>query len=371
MTAIAGVLAGHYGLTAEELDFVVNCDIKRALRLAGLLVHEGLNEDADEQLRETFLKKLKELRDKYAKTVAEWSNVVREGGEIEVDIRKIAIGGMTITGTNSARVLLSEENIDQLFDAVGRMLAAGEGLHRTYWKRFHDKEAPNQAKIELVAIMRQPETMVAMEKLGRDEFDAAWTKHKTAIQKLPASIRSRFQALIHASGKAATQDWELPDQIVEKKDGLAWDSHLYQEAGGNFFADLNTLEKEVLKAEMAKKDFVCWLRNLDRRDWALCVPYEMAGEIRGFYPDFVIVRRNGKALVVDIVEPHDPGKTDTIPKAIGLAKFADEHGEEFGRMIIASKQGERWLVADLSNKTTRERIKTLQPANTIDCLYEA
>lgn len=345
-------------------------DIKRALRLAGLLVHEGLNADADEQMREAFLKKLKELRDKYATTVAEWGNVIREGGEVELDITKIAIGGMTVTGTNSARVLLSEENIDQLFDAAGRMLAAGEGLHRTFWKRFHDKEAPNQAKLELFAIIRQPETMAAMEKLGRDEFDAAWKQHKSAIQKLPASVRSRFHALIQAGGKAAVQDWELPDQIVEKKEGPAWESHLYQEAGGKFCADLNKWEKEMLKAEMEKKDFVCWLRNLDRRDWALCIPYEMGGVLKGFYPDFIIVRRNNKGFVVDVLEPHDDTRTDTIPKAIGLAKFADEHGGEFGHLIIARKRGEQWQMADMSEKVTRDATKAIPPASHLEALFQ-
>ena len=100
------------------------------------------------------------MRDSYAAKDAEWGNVVREGGEIEVDITQVAIGQMMVAGKTSAKVALSEENIDQLFDAAGRSLAAGEGLHRTYWKRFHDKEKPNQAKLELFAVVRQPKTLL-------------------------------------------------------------------------------------------------------------------------------------------------------------------------------------------------------------------
>ncbi len=51
--------------------------------------------------------------------------------------------------------------------------------------------------------------------------DAANTKPKT--KKLPASVRVRFNALIQSGGKAAAQDWELPDQIVEKNEGATWD----------------------------------------------------------------------------------------------------------------------------------------------------
>jgi len=343
-------------------------EAKRALRLAGLLMHEGLNQDADEEMREIFLKKLKELRDKYAKTVAEWSSALREGGEIEVDVTQVATGQMTITGTKTTRLTLSEENIEQLFDAAGRMLAAGEGLHRTYWKRFHDQEKPNQAKLELIAIMRQLETVPTLEKFAREQFDEWWKKHKAAIHKLSASVRVRFNTLIHASGKAAAQDWELPDQIVEKKEGAVWQNHLYCDADGKFSAELNGWETELLTAEMEKKDFVCWLRNLDRRDWSFCVPYEL-GSVKPFYPDFAIIRKTAKGFVVDILEPHDDSRVDTVPKAIGLAKFADEHGEEFGRLIIARKKGDKWQLADMNDMETREKTKKMQPGNDVGGLF--
>ncbi len=343
-------------------------DVKRALRLAGLLVLEGVNQDADEQVREVFLKKLKELRDKYVKTVADWGDVLREGGEIELNITQVATGQMSITGVQSGRLVLSEENIEQLFDAVGRMLASGEGLHRTYWKKFHDKEKPNQAKLELIAIMRQPETLPALEKVAKEEFDAWSKKHKADIKKLPASIRSRFNALTHASGKGVVQDWELPEQIVEKEEGAVWQKHLYCDASGIFSTELNGWETETLKKAMKDEDFVGWLRNLDRREWAFCVPYEMGGA-KPFYPDFVIVRKSGNGFVVDILEPHDDTRTDTIPKAIGLAKFADEHGEEFGRLIIARKNGDKWESADMSDKQTRENTKKLKPQSDLENLF--
>jgi type III restriction enzyme len=345
-------------------------EVKRALRLAGLLMHEGLNQDADEEMREIFLKKLKELRDQYAKTIAEWGSVLREGGEIEVESLRVVTGSMSIDGAIASKLTLSVENIEQLFDAAGRLLAAGEGLHRTYWKRFHDQENPNQAKLELIAIMRQSETVPTLEKFARVQFDAWWNKHKAEIKKLSASVRVRFNALIQSSGKAAPQDWELPDQIVEKKEGSALDKHLFCDADGKFFADMsNTWESGLLADEMKKNDFVCWLRNMDRRDWALCVPYEMGGVTKPFFPDFAVVRKAGKGFVVDILEPHNDSYVDALPKAIGLAKFAEEHGEEFGRFIFARKVGNNWQYADMSDKETRDKTLKMQPGSEIGGLF--
>ncbi len=343
-------------------------DVKRALRLAGLLVHEGVNLDADEHTREVFINELKQLRDDCETNDAEWGTVVREGGEIEVDITQVATGQMSITGRRSARMSLSGENVDQLFDAAGRMLAAGEGLHRTYWKWYHDKEKPNQAKLELFAVVRQPETLSLMEKLAKQEFDALWVKHKADIQKLPASIRTRFHVLVQASGKAAAQDWELPEQIVEKKEVDTWKKHLYCNGSGNFSAKLNGWEKELLEAEMKKGEFVAWLRNLPRREWALCIPYELAG-VKPFYPDFLIIRKSGKGFIADVLEPHDDSRTDTWAKAKGLAEFADKHGMEFGRLIIGRKKDNLWQLADVNQMATRAKARKMQSSSDLESLF--
>ena len=161
---------------------------------------------------------------------------IREGGEIEVDVTSVAIGPMSVTGHKTTRMLLSEENIDQLFDEAGRMLAAGEGLHRTYWKRFQDKTKPTERKLELSAIMRQLETLPTLEKLAGVEFKKLWEAHKGAIAKLPASEKARFQQLVLASGKAVEHEWELPERIVEKPGKHVWKDHLYATEKGEFAA---------------------------------------------------------------------------------------------------------------------------------------
>lgn len=343
-------------------------DVKRALRLAGMLVHEGVDINADEQVRDELVKKLKELRDKCAAEQSDWDILIREGGEIDVDVSKIATGGMQVAGKTSIRMSLVEENIDQLFDDAGRILASGEGLHRTYWKRYHDRGFPNQAKLELFAVLNQPETLPVLECLSKQLFDAMWNKHKAAIQQMPASSRKRFQLLIRAAGEAALQAWELPKQIVEKKEGDVWEKHLFCTASGGFSAKLNGWEKELLEQEMQKEGFVAWLRNLPRREWALCIPYELAGK-KPFYPDFIIVRKSGRGLIVNVLEPHDDSRTDTWAKAKGLAEFADKHGVDFGQLVIARKKHNTWQMADVNEMRTRAKARKMQSGSDLESLF--
>jgi type III restriction enzyme len=343
-------------------------DLKRGLRLSGMLMQEGIDEDADEQLRLKLTDRLAELRDHYAGTVKGWGNIVREGGEIEVDVTSVAIGAMNVTGRKTTRMLLSGENIDQLFEAAGRMLAAGEGLHRTYWKRFHAKAKPAECKLELFATVRQGETLPALEKLAGAEFKKLWDANKGAVAQLPASEKARFQQLVLASGKAVEHEWELPERIVEKPGKHVWKHHLFANEQGEFAADLNGWEKAFMKWTQEQSDFVCWLRNLPRRDWAFCVPYEKAGE-RPFYPDFVIVRKKGKGFVVDILEPHDDGRLDTWAKVKGLSKFADEHEVAFGRLMVGRKIGDTLQVVDVADHQAREKARKMGAPADLEALF--
>jgi len=172
----------------------------------------------------------------------------------------------------------------------------------------------------------------------------------------------------HQSGEAALQKWELPREIVEKKEGDVWKRHLYCNEVGEFSAKLNGWEKELLEGETKKGDFVAWLRNLPRREWALCIPYELAG-MKPFYPDFVIVRKGGKGLVVDVLEPHDDSRTDTWAKAKGMAAYADKHGMDFGRLIIARKNDKLWQMADVNEKETRAKARRMQSASDLESLF--
>ncbi len=343
-------------------------DVKRLLRLAGLLVHGGVNGKADETVRSLLTGKLKELRDDQAKRNPKWRDSVREGAEIEVDVTKVVIGGMLITGRETARIALSEENIDQLFDAAGRILAPGEGLHRSYWRRYHDRAKPNEAKLELFALLQNPEVLEAMNQVAQKEFDKLWERHRGKICSLVPGARDRFEVLVLASGKPAKRELELPEKIVEKKSGDPWRQHLFCDDEGNFYAELNGWEEDLLKKAMQEKGFVGWLRNMPRREWALCIPYEYGG-MKAFYPDFLVVRDCEGSKVTDVLEPHDDTRGDTWAKAKGLAEFADTHGAEYGRLVIARKKGDTFQTADMNKRSVRNKARRMQSQADLESLF--
>jgi len=83
---------------------------------------------------------------------------------------------------------------------------------------------------------------------------------------------------------------------VDKEDGsgyVQFDKHLYIDGQGEYWAKLNTWETPVIQAEIAKDEVVGWLRNYDRKQWALSMPYELGGSVKPMYPDFWLYEKMG------------------------------------------------------------------------------
>jgi hypothetical protein len=62
-------------------------------------------------------------------------------------------------------------------------------------------------------------------------------------------------------------------------------------------------------------------------------------------------------------------RTDTWAKAKGLAAFADEHGLQFGRLIVARKKKDQWEFADVNDKATREKARRMQSSSDLESLF--
>src|SRR5205823_5288159 len=94
------------------------------------------------------------------------------------------------------------------------------------------------------------------------------------------------------------EDWELPEQIIEKEEGEIYEHHIYCDGSGKFQTKLNGWEQAVLSLWAERDDFVAWLRNPSRKQWSFSVAYEHGGWW-GFHPDLLILRRESDKLVVD------------------------------------------------------------------------
>jgi type III restriction enzyme len=73
------------------------------------------------------------------------------------------------------------------------------------------------------------------------------------------------------------------------------------------------------------------------KSWAFSIAYRKAGEDHLMYPDLLVFRRDGAGVLCDIYEPHTLAFEDSVGKAKGLAEFARDHGDKFGRIQLVTE----------------------------------
>src|SRR5207237_10116249 len=98
----------------------------------------------------------------------------------------------------------------------------------------------------------------------------------------------------------------------------------------------------------------------DKKEWALCNRYDVSGEERPMYPDFLVVRSEDGELVVDIIDPHSIGLADAPAKAAGMAKFAAQHHDAFGRIELILLDGTKEKRLDLTDEKDRNKVRAVK-----------
>ncbi|MGB8646282.1 MAG: type III deoxyribonuclease, partial [Anaerolineae bacterium] len=149
-----------------------------------------------------------------------------------------------------------------------------------------------------------------------------------------------------------------------------WPKHLYVNANGKFGWHANTWETRILEAEIINPSVIAWLRNIPRKDWALCIPYRMGDQDKGLYPDLLIFRSGDNGITVDILDPHEENLADASYKARGLAAYAEKHGDQFGRIEIlrVDNQGHIHRL-DVNQPNIRARVLAIADNPDLDRLF--
>ena len=362
----------------ELVTYRVNAVRKQSAlrRLMGLgrgLTHDRINEDAQEAVKTQIVKKmadvLRRLRD--AGTLEERAKQITG-----IDLKTIAVKHGTGVAEDEGEYTIESvsADIERHFQQAGRLL--GNGLHMDYWRAQGGRDA-DEVKVDAVVLAQDHEGMKRLEAFAEEEFNTIYAKHKQDIGKLKEQRQQHFQRLRLATSVPQTIPWSLPETIDFRRSltALEYDKHLFLEEDDKFRADLGTWEREVLQEELADASVVGWLRNIDRKPWSLEIPHEEAGTVKPMFPDLLVVRQNSKGFLFDILEPHNPSLKDNAAKAVGLAKFAEQHWALFARIqLIRKKKGadgvERYFRLDVGNDTVRKKVLRVTSNNQLDQVFD-
>lgn len=361
---------------AEELlTYRVNAaraqsPLRRYMAFARGLAQDGLDSEAVNESKKQVLTWMNEQVAVIRKS-AGYETAFKSISEVVVKQASVD-GGANVPGATYS-IEASDMDIDSQFQESGRALS--HGLHMTYWTAHSERDALD-VKVEVILMTKNPEAMHVIEAKAESEFNRLYDIHKKEIGKLVEHRWTHYDRLRIATAKPTAVPWRLPDSINfrRKPTDHLWEKHLYIEDNGNFRAELKPWEAAVLREELVRPGFVGWIRNVDRQSWSLEIPYETGGKVVPMFPDMVVVRKIGEDYTFDVLEPHSPALADNFEKALGFAKFAEQHGHLFGRieMIRAVEAGSakgKYVRLDLNKMTLRKKVLLITSNPQLDALF--
>ena len=296
--------------------------------------------------------------------------LVDERGVIEVEAINWDVGTDFTREGELVKVDIASENVDDLFEATGRKL--NEGLHKAWWRERVNKNPLDRekAKLELFALCVDAAVIGKVEAAAQKTVQQWMNQHKGAISKLDEGSRSAYDEIRNLAASPELTPLVYSSHIQGRKVGRIWPKHVYVDDDEAFRQTFRPDETETIERELQSSEVVAWLRNTDRKPWALCIPYEVSGEEKPMYPDFLIVRSIDGECVVDIVDPHSIRLSDAAAKAAGLAKFAAKHASEFGRIELIMIEGKVVKRVDFADEVVRARFAGIRTADEVRRLFK-
>ena len=346
--------------------------VRRMMRLARALVHDGINEAAIEVARAEVCallsSRLEEKREEQ-----HFADKVRGRAQVTYGARVYDLTRQEYVDTTSHEVAIAPENISDLFDEVGRRI--GEGLHRDFWERavggIDNVGTIRHTKIEVAVLLSDPAVVSSVENLARNRVDRWRTEYVDEIDDLPEKRRSVYAAIAGSAAKPTTITIRHPDQVSWKRpeEAPTWSKHIYVDSDAVFADHFNLPETATLNSEIP--NCLGWLRNLDRKPWSLAVPYQRSpGKHKPLYPDYLFFRQQDDRIVIDIIDPHGSHLPDAVTKAKGLAWYAEQHGHRFGRIEILDWIEGRLRRLDLKDHKIREQLNAVTNSDGLTALYK-
>lgn len=362
-------------LTYDVRSVKINNYLSSLYALARLLVQSNKNPNAKDEVLENIVKMIREyvmdLRRK-----GKYKDMAKHIMEFEMKTQVFDVFGENVDDNIIYHFMsTTDTDIDRQFRRAESKLG-NEGVGNRYGMYFYDTEDPNAYKIDVILFAADEECVARLNDYAEKEFHHMNDQYRRKMVGLDDRFIRQYNTIVSDGDKVSKHNFRLPETINVSRDadGQIYTDHLFVDDSGKARIKLNTWEQGVLEEERERPDYVCWLRNPPRKPWSLCIPYEMGGETKPAYPDFLIIRKDEDGeYVIDILEPHDPTRTDNIGKAKGFAEYARQNpGVGRIELIRMGQDGlghNRFKRLDMAKSLIRDKVSHAMTNDELDHIF--
>lgn len=275
------------------------------------------------------------------------------------------------TSEETVEAKADEGTIADAFRTAARTL--GASVAHGYVKHLVDKsddeeEEIYEAQARVAALMLIPGVHEALEEAASKLTKEWLAKFYVDIKHLSDERQAVYADIRSQAREPEHQDTVIPDHAIEESkdsDGNLLPTrqrHVLADDKGDYpVGSLNETEIKVLDRELSRQQVIAWYRNPSQATaHAIRVPYQVGDTWRSMQPDFIFVsQRDNGDFAASIVDPHSSHLSDALPKLIGLADFAERHGDAYLRIdaLDENKDGDL-VVLNMKDSQVRDAVRS-------------
>jgi hypothetical protein len=260
-------------------------------------------------------------------------------------------------------------------------------ISRTYVKHLAQKVAcvgaDPEAYLEAIVEARITVAGLGLVTEVQDYFDTvadamakAWlVEYAPQIKALSDDRKEAYREIIEMSSVPQSVDLAKPasryeatrarenDQVTKFPN---WKNHLLCDQAGNYPAELNNWERNVVEAEVKREGFRFWYRNPQQPGQSsLGIAYQEDEQYKIVRPDFIFFAEIGGKLVADLIDPHGLHLVDALPKLQGLALYAETYAHAYRRIESVAEALGKLRVLNLTSPDVRMAVQNAKSAKSL------
>lgn len=307
----------------------INDYLKSLYRMAHLLTMSKLHREAIREVQDEIVEMIHNYVESL-RAAGKYDDLVQQVKQFKLATQIFDAFGETVDNYSVHDMFTTTDtDIERQFQIADVKLGR-EGIGMAYGNKYMDFADLTAFKVDVILFVADEECMKRLHSYAEERFHGLNDDYRRYIATIDSEkIRKEYDSIVSDGDPVSKHNFRLPEtiQVPHEAGGKEYRDHLFvSEATGTAKLKLNGWEAELIETEEKRPDFVCWIRNPSRGSWALCIPYEIDGEIRPTYPDFIVVRKDDRVgYVIDILEPHSPDFKDNLGKAKGFAEYARQN----------------------------------------------
>ena len=356
----------------------INDYLKSLYRMAHLLTMSKLHREAIREVQDEIVEMIHNYVEGL-KTEGKYDDLVQQVKQFKLESQIFDAFGETVDNYSVHNLFTTtDSDIERQF-RIADIKLGREGIGMAYGNKYMDMSDTTTFKVDVILFVADEECMNRLHSYAETRFHDLNDEYRRYIATIDSEkIRKDYDSIVSDGDSVSKHNFRLPEtiQVPHEVGGREYRNHLFvSDITGVATMKLNTWEAGVIEEEEKREDFVCWIRNPSRGSWALCIPYEIDGEIKPTYPDFIIVRKDRVlGYVVDILEPHNPDFKDNLGKAKGFAEYARKNpGVGRIQLIRMSKDAagkHKFKRLDMSKTAIRDKVSHAINTDELDHIFD-